>query len=80
MKSTAGRSVRGIIAVMATSKQTVIRKQWQGPGSLDQQLFALAFPTTYDNVIEEIYTRSGVRVHPASLHRWITQIRQPLAS
>ena len=73
--------MRSIIAVMSTSKKTVIRKQWKGPGSLDQQLFALAFPTTYDNVIEEIYIKSGVRVHPASLHRWITQMRQqPLAS
>ena len=66
---------------MATSKQIEIKKQWKGPGSLDQQLVALAFPTTYDNVIEEIYVKSGVRVHPASLHRWITQMRQqPLAS
>jgi len=66
---------------MSASKKTEIRKSWEGPGSLEQQLYALAYPTTYESVIEEIYIKSGVRVHPASLHRWITQMReQPLAS
>ena len=56
-----------------------IRKNWEGPGSLDQILHQLAFPPRFKSALDEIEKRSGIRITRRTLDRYVTEVRKAAA-
>ena len=65
-----------MLRVMSKRKADAIRRQWRGPGSLDELVYELAYPARYSKALAEIRARSGVTVTRRTLEAYVRATRR----